>query len=169
MAGTTRKIVISALATGGIVAGVATASAAPLRSAAPQTASSAEAQALHRQVVGLTGREEALRARLQATLQARQHDAPAATTTPQPGARTAEAVEPATAPSPPTTATAPVPATAPPVTVADRSRDTEAEAPAGVPGSEYPTTTSTPADPATATPPAGGAAGRHDGEGGAHD
>ena len=169
MASTTKKIVITALATGGIVAGVATASAAPLRSASPVAATSAEAQALHQQVASLTGREEALRARLQATLQARHHDTPEAATTPESGARTSVAVGPTTVPAPPTTTAAPVPTTLPSVTAGDRSRDTEAEAPAAVPESEHPTTTSTPADPGTATPSAGGGANRGDGEGGAHD
>ncbi len=169
MASTTKKIVITALATGGIVAGVATASAAPLRSASPVAATSAEAQELHEQVASLTGREQALRARLQATLQARRHDVPAATTAPESGARTSVAVGPTTVPAPPTSTTAPVPTTLPSVTVGDRSRDTEAEAPTSVPESEHPTTTSTPADPETATPSTGGGASQGDGEGGAHD
>jgi len=168
MASTTKKIVITALATGGIVAGVATASASPLRSASPVAATSAEAQALHQQVTSLTGREQALRARLQATLQARQHDTPAAAEAPESGARTSEAAGPTTVPAPLATA-APVPTTVPPVTAGDRSRDTEAEPPTSVPESEHPTATSTPADPGTDTPSAGGGATRADGEGGAHD
>ncbi|HVC67978.1 MAG TPA: hypothetical protein VND44_10310 [Acidimicrobiales bacterium] len=169
MASTTKKIVITALATGGIVAGVATASAAPLRSVSPAAATSAEAQALHQQVASLTGREQALRARLQATVQARHHDTPAAAMAPESGARTSVAVGPTTAPAPPTTTTAPVPTTMPSFAAGDRSRDTGAEAPTSVSESEHPTTTSTSADPETATPSTGGGATQGDGEGGAHD
>jgi hypothetical protein len=169
MASTTKKIVITALATGGIVAGVATASAAPLRSASPAATTSAEAQELHQQVAGLTSREQALRERLQATLQARHHDTPAAETAPEPGARTPVVVGPATAPAPPTTTAAPVSTALPSATAGDRSRDTATEPPTSVPESEHPTTTSTSADPETATPSTGGGTSKGDGEGGAHD
>ncbi len=77
---TAKKIVITALATGGIVAGVATASAAPLRTSSPVAATSAEEARLHTLVVGLTDKEQAL----QATLRAKHHAPP--TTVVAPGA-----------------------------------------------------------------------------------
>ena len=64
MAHTVKKIVITALATGGIVAGVATASAAPLRTGTSMSALSAEEQQLHGVVTGLTAKELALQASL---------------------------------------------------------------------------------------------------------
>ena len=78
MAHTVKKIVITALATGGIVAGVATASAAPLRTGTSMSALSAEEQQLHGVVTGLTAKELAL----QASLAARHHRPAAPVSTP---------------------------------------------------------------------------------------
>jgi len=86
MPNTAKKIVIAALATGGIVAGVATASAAPLRTASPVAATSAEAAKLHAEVEALTGKEQAL----QTTLRARHLARPSTT-----GAPAGSAVTPA--------------------------------------------------------------------------
>ena len=87
MPNTAKKIVIAALATGGIVAGVATASAAPLSTGSPVAATSAEAARLHAQVEGLTAKEQAL----QAALRARHHARPTTTVAPAGAAVTAAA------------------------------------------------------------------------------
>lgn len=170
MASTTRKIVITALATGGIVAGVATASAAPLRSSSPVAATSAEAEALHGQVVSLTGREQALRASLEAELQARQRETPATAPAPESGSGAVVAVQPTTVPAQPVTTTAPAPTTTAPAATEDHSRDTVVGSPTTTePESEHPTTTSTPSDSDTAASSTGVGSTHGDREGGAHD
>jgi hypothetical protein len=78
MSNTARKIVITALATGGIVAGVATASASPLRTGSPVAATSAEEARLHAEVLGLSDKEQAL----QTALRARHHATPPTTAAP---------------------------------------------------------------------------------------
>jgi hypothetical protein len=66
MAHAARKIVIAALATGGIVAGVATASATPLRTSTSVSTLTSEEQRLHAVVAGLDVKEQALEASLRA-------------------------------------------------------------------------------------------------------
>jgi hypothetical protein len=165
MASTVKKIVITALASGGVVAGVATASAAPLHgSPSPVAATSAEAARLHNVVVGLTAREQAL----EAALLARHHDLPTTTVAPA-GAAVAvsTAVAPAPAPVPTVAPIAPTVVTTTPATgpADDRSGVTSESEPTTEPDEESTTTTgpgSTTTSTSTTRPDDGGAKGAHD-------
>jgi len=149
-----KKVVITALATGGIVAGVATASASPLRTSSPVAATSTEEARLHAQVVALTGKEQALQARLRA----RPHVRPV-TTVATPAATVVTTAPPGTGDGPGESTT-----TMPPVPGGDPSAASTTE-PSTEPESTPSTSTSLPSESTTSPTATTGT----DDDGGGHD